>query len=55
MLATGGELLTLVSGLDADGRLAETVEARVRRDHPGLDAVVLPGGQPRYPLLIGVE
>jgi uncharacterized protein len=55
MLATGGELLTLVSGLDADGQLAETVAALVRRDHPGLDAVVLPGGQPRYPLLIGVE
>jgi hypothetical protein len=55
MLATGGEMLTLVSGLDADGRLAEIVATRVRGDHPGLDAVVLPGGQPRYPLLIGVE
>jgi hypothetical protein len=48
-------MLTLVSGLDADGRLAEIVATRVRGDHPGLDAVVLPGGQPRYPLLIGVE
>ncbi|HSK25414.1 MAG TPA: DAK2 domain-containing protein [Jiangellales bacterium] len=55
ILAAGGELLTVVSGLDAVPALAEEVTARVRREHQALDAVVLDGGQPRYPLLIGVE
>jgi dihydroxyacetone kinase-like predicted kinase len=55
MLAAGGELVTVVSGEDADEALAEAVIDTVRRDHPGVDTVVHVGGQPRYPLLIGVE
>jgi uncharacterized protein len=55
MLAAGGELVTVVTGADADGDLAIAVTEAVRRDHPGVDTVVHEGGQPRYPLLIGVE
>jgi DAK2 domain fusion protein YloV len=55
MLAVGGELVTLVTGQDADGTLAETVGALVHAEHPGVDTVVYAGGQARYPLLIGVE
>jgi uncharacterized protein len=55
MLAAGGELVTVVKGVDANGTLAAAVVDAVRRDHPGVDTVVHDGGQPRYPLLIGVE
>jgi DAK2 domain fusion protein YloV len=59
MLGSGGELVTLVTGApgdDADpGALAEAVVAHLHRTRPEVDAVVYDGGQPRYPLLIGVE
>jgi hypothetical protein len=55
MLSAGGELVTVVSGEDADEVLAAAVVDNVRRDHPGIDTVVHAGGQPRYHLLIGVE
>ena len=54
MLAAGGELVTVVTGEDSD-LLADEVADAVRRHHPGVDTVVYLGGQPRYPLLIGVE
>jgi len=55
MLSAGGELVTLVTGADADATLADAVVAAVHRSHPEIDTVVYDGGQPRYPLLIGVE
>jgi uncharacterized protein len=55
MLAAGGELVTVVTGADADDALAPAVVETVARAHPGVDTVVHEGGQPRYPLLIGVE
>ena len=55
MLAAGGELVTLVTGADADGTLVAAVSAVVHAEHPEVDTVVYAGGQPRYPLLIGVE
>jgi uncharacterized protein len=55
MLAAGGELVTIVAGSESDRALADAVTDAVRRNHPGVDTVVYVGGQPRYPLLIGVE
>jgi fatty acid kinase len=55
MLAAGGELVTVVASSESDRALADTVTDAVRRSHPGVDTVVYVGGQPRYPLLIGVE
>ena len=54
LLIGGGELVTLVSGDDTDdlgGRLCEHLHAA----RPDVEVVVLSGGQPQYPLLIGVE
>jgi dihydroxyacetone kinase-like predicted kinase len=54
LLGGGGELVTLVAGAEADelaARCAQEVESR----HPTVDVVVYAGGQPRYPLLVGVE
>lgn len=55
LLAAGGELVTLVTGADADPALAADVAAALERDRPEVEVVVVNGGQPVYPLLVGVE
>jgi dihydroxyacetone kinase-like predicted kinase len=55
LLGGGGELLTIVTGRDADPGLAAAVERHVRRARKDVDVMVYDGGQDRYPLLIGVE
>lgn len=55
MLGSGGELVTVVTGEGSDDALAAAVVAHVRSARPEVDTVVYEGGQPRYPLLIGVE
>jgi len=55
MLAAGGELVTVVTGAHAENGLADGVVQAVRQTHPEADTVVYHGGQPRYPLLLGVE
>ena len=55
LLAGGGELVTLVTGADAPAGLAETLEAHLREHWRFVEAQVYEGGQPHYPLLIGVE
>ena len=54
LLAAGGELVTLVSGVEA-GDLAARATAWVEEFHPHVDVVVYDGGQERYPLLMSVE
>jgi hypothetical protein len=55
LLSGGGELVTLVRGLEADDALVEAVGASLRRDHPAAEVVVYEGGQPLWPLIVGVE
>jgi DAK2 domain fusion protein YloV len=55
LLRGGGELVTLVGGERADDALLAALGEHVRRTHPGVEVSVLDGGQPRYPVLIGVE
>ncbi|MFJ6199959.1 DAK2 domain-containing protein [Micromonospora sp. NPDC092111] len=55
MLGGGGELVTLLSGADAPDGLAESVRAHVARRWPFVEVHAYPGGQPYYPLLVGVE
>jgi dihydroxyacetone kinase-like predicted kinase len=55
MLLGGGELVTLVAGRDAPAGFAEQLAEQLRIAHPGVDVVSVVGGQPRYPLLVGVE
>jgi DAK2 domain fusion protein YloV len=55
LLGGGGELVTVVSGRDADPALVEAVVRHVRRHRKDVDVMVYDGGQERYPLLIGVE
>lgn len=55
MLATGGELVTVITGVDAPAELADDLVARVVNAYPEIDCVCYPGGQSRYLLLLGVE
>ncbi|MGV1008859.1 MAG: DAK2 domain-containing protein [Dermatophilaceae bacterium] len=56
LLAAGGELLTVVTGQDAPEGLGKAVVAAARSgSRLGLEIVEIEGGQPLYPLLLGVE
>ncbi|WP_422752898.1 DAK2 domain-containing protein [Micromonospora sp. WMMD708] len=55
MLGGGGELVTLLTGADAPAGLAEAVREHVTRRWPFVEVQAYPGGQPHYPLLVGVE
>jgi hypothetical protein len=55
MLAGGGELVTVVTGADAPGGAGERLRSTVEHTHPAVEVVLYDGGQPHYPLLLGVE
>jgi DAK2 domain fusion protein YloV len=52
MLAAGGELVTVVV---SDPLLGEPIAARVAAAYPLVECEVHVGGQPHYPVLLGVE
>ncbi|HEX5596210.1 MAG TPA: DAK2 domain-containing protein [Micromonosporaceae bacterium] len=55
MLGGGGELVTLLVGADAPADLAEAVRSHVEQHWPFVEVSCYVGGQPHYPLLVGVE
>lgn len=55
LLASGGELLTMVVGADLPPQDAARLEAALVAGHPTVEVVAVEGGQPHYPLLLGVE
>jgi DAK2 domain fusion protein YloV len=55
LLGTGGELVTLLIGADADPSIAEAVTAHLAEHHHAVEVTVYDGGQQLYPVLIGVE
>jgi DAK2 domain fusion protein YloV len=55
LLSGGGELVTIVVGAGGHEALARSVAAQLHAVHRQVEVSVLNGGQPRYPLLIGVE
>jgi DAK2 domain fusion protein YloV len=55
MLAIGGELVTLVLGADADAGLRIDLPAWAETAFPLVDIVVHEGGQPLWPIIMGVE
>ncbi|KGN42677.1 dihydroxyacetone kinase [Knoellia aerolata DSM 18566] len=55
LLSSGGELVTLVSGADADDALVDAVADRLAKEHGEVEVVRIDGGQLVYPLLVGVE
>ena len=55
MLAVGGELVTLVMGADAGPELTDGLPEWLEDAFPLVDVVVYDGGQPLWPVIIGVE
>lgn len=55
MLAGAGELVTLVTGAEVPGDLADALVAHLHHERPDVEVMVYAGGQALYPLLIGVE
>ncbi|GAA3457487.1 DAK2 domain-containing protein [Dactylosporangium matsuzakiense] len=55
MLGGGGELVTLIAGRDAPDGLGAVIRAHVEGTWPFVEVQCYEGGQPHYPLLVGVE
>lgn len=55
MLGGGGELVTLLVGADAPDGLAQTLTAHLAQEWPLVEVQLHHGGQPTFPLLVGVE
>jgi dihydroxyacetone kinase-like predicted kinase len=55
MLGGGGELVTLLLGADAPPGLGDELGEHLAQRWPFVEVQVYDGGQPAYPLLIGVE
>jgi hypothetical protein len=55
MLLGGGELVTIVTGEQAAPGVADRLGEQVEKAHPAVEVVHYAGGQPHYPLLLGVE
>ncbi|MFM9134459.1 MAG: DAK2 domain-containing protein [bacterium] len=55
MLSTGGELITVIAGEGADPGWLEQLEEWVSLHHPGVDWVLIDGGQALWPVILGVE
>jgi DAK2 domain fusion protein YloV len=55
LLTGGGELITLLTGTGAPPDLAVLLTGHLQRRWPFVEIQVFDGGQPRYPLLVGVE
>lgn len=55
LLSTGGELVTMVTGEGITPDAMDNLVAHLEMDHPGADVSVYDGGQPLWPLIVGVE
>jgi uncharacterized protein len=55
LLAVGGELITVLVGRDAEPGAGETLRRHILAIAAHVEVGVFDGGQPHYPLLIGVE
>jgi DAK2 domain fusion protein YloV len=55
LLASGGELVTVVAGVDAPDGLLEAVVHEARHEQHGVEVSLIDGGQAVYPVLLGVE
>jgi dihydroxyacetone kinase-like predicted kinase len=55
LLGVGAELMTVLTGADAPAGLGELLIRHVRGRSPLTEVNVYPGGQPDYPVIIGVE
>ena len=55
LLSDEGELLTVITGSDADDATTAAIEAWLVDEHADVQLEIHAGGQPLYPYLFGVE
>ena len=55
LISDGGELLTIITGIDASATQTEHITTWVSQQHPDITVEVHHGDQPLYPYLFGVE
>jgi len=55
MLHIGGELVTVLLGIDAPDGIGELLERHLNRTHPEVDVVLYRGGPAGQPVALGVE
>ncbi len=55
MLNGGGELVTIVTGKGVDEDLTTRLIAHLGHAYPAVEVIAYEGGQPHYPVLLGVE
>jgi DAK2 domain fusion protein YloV len=55
MLALGGELVTLVFGAEASADLRANLPIWIEQEFPFIELVTYDGGQPLWPVILGVE
>ncbi|KIL35243.1 hypothetical protein SD71_14445 [Cohnella kolymensis] len=55
LLASGGDMVTVLTGEDADAQETEELEAWLEQQFPDVEVEVHEGGQPLYPYLFAVE
>ena len=55
LLGDNGELLTIITGSDADPAVTAQIEGWMADEHADVQIELHAGGQPLYPYLFGVE
>lgn len=55
MLEGGGEIVTILTGLDAPNEVTQELEPYIRLHYPDIEVEIHSGGQPLYPYIISVE
>jgi uncharacterized protein len=55
LLEEGGDLITVLTGEDADAGVTSQLKQWLNTEHPGVEVEVLEGGQPLYPYVFAVE
>ncbi len=55
LLDDDGELLTIITGVDADPAVIAAIQGWLADEHADVQVELHPGGQPLYPYLFGVE
>ena len=55
MLATGGEMVTVLAGSEVDRAALTALEAQIRRAYPGVELAVYETGQHDDLMQVGIE
>jgi len=55
MVGNDSEVVTIITGVEAEETITDAITSRFGRAHPKVAVEVVSGGQPQYPYVFGVE